>query len=84
MPSYWIFSANLWSGVRRTTAVGEFGVLCLVFGTLFPGAEVVLAGVFFLVAIPLCAVVYLFNWPKQLVPPAFRDQPGALNVHRRA
>lgn len=35
-------------------------------------------------AVIMIGTIYLFNWPKFLVPPRMRNQPGRIRAHRSA
>jgi hypothetical protein len=75
-PSYWPWSTDIWFGFRRVTLPGELFFIALTASVAFPGMEIPLAIFVAAVLLPLSLTIFLFNWPRALVPPALRQQDG--------
>ena len=82
-PSYWPWGSAAWFGFRRTTLVGELGIIAITVILAFPAAALVLGAVTFGALVPLTVTIYLFNAPKILVPPALRADEGVFTQSRR-
>jgi hypothetical protein len=93
-PAFWPFSVPLWRGVGRALPIQGLSVLLIIgagiasdlVGSGSSGYDAVMAvgllGVLgnLLVAVPIIC----FNRPKLLVPPPWRDDPGAVREWRRS
>jgi hypothetical protein len=78
-PTWWVWGERSWRGYRRTVLPAA---LILVFGAIALTLPTPI-GVYFGVAalfllFPLALAIVLFNWPKWMVPPPSRTEPGAL------
>lgn len=76
MPPYWIWGDSWWRGLRRARLPVTAGVLGLATGGIVPSLMLSLGLAAFAVALPLAITTFLFNWPKVIVPPAFRSEEG--------
>lgn len=93
-PSFWPFSVALWRGAGRALPVLGASVLVLIgagitsdlVGTDSKYYDTVMAiGVLGLLVMCLVAFpIMYFNRPKRLVPPIWRDDPGAVAEWRSA
>lgn len=96
-PAGWPFGGALWRGWVRLGPVSA--AYCLYIAVAFglpvfigvsePATRLwklyaVLAIVGFIVATSLMLTIVLFNWPKKLVSPAMRAEPGAVREWRDA
>jgi hypothetical protein len=84
MPPWFIWGEVWWPGYRRI--ILPAGLMFLSWAITFTAGErigplVGLVGT--IICVPLTVTVVLFNWPKRLVPPASRGEPGVL-ANRRA
>lgn len=78
MPPYWIWGDSSWRGFRRTRVPVLVLGFCLLAASLFPGLTIPVGFAVLLVLMPLVASVFLFNWPKGIVPPPFRTEKGVV------
>lgn len=64
----------------------SFVALAIAAAIIFPGSEYVWLQIMLISGIVVCELpailIMLFNWPKVLVPPHLRDEPGLLTVRR--
>ncbi len=90
-PGWWLWGDALWRGWRRAfiagiiagwilILIGLTGDVLTATGLIAPPAPLwftVPALVLFFGAVGLTVSIMLFNWPKFLVPPDLRREPGA-------
>jgi hypothetical protein len=84
VPTLWPFPHALFRGMVRAMGVGTALWLSVLL-VLHPGVSVPIPHAFELVSawivialIVVCFTIQLLNWPKFLVPPYLRGEPGAL------
>lgn len=80
---FWPWGEPAWYGFRRTELIGQLFIVALLLDALFPNLIVVWGIAGFFVLIPLGLTIFFFNWPRILVPPALREQPGFFAHLRR-
>jgi hypothetical protein len=77
VPSWWVWGESWWRGYRATIGIGAAAVAVIAAATLLPSLLLVwFAAVVALFTLML--TLFLFNWPKYLVPPALREGRGIL------
>ena len=78
LPAWWPWNEIAWYGFRRSTLIGQVGIVALAVGLASDALILWAAAVFFFAVIPLCLSILLVNRPRMLVPPKFRHQQGVL------
>ena len=76
MPPYWGWGDSWWRGFRRARVPLLVMGLGLLAATAFPTLTIPVGLATLFVLMPLSASVFLFNWPKAIVPPPFRSERG--------
>jgi hypothetical protein len=64
--------------MRRNALVAQVGVLVAALAAIRPETAVVAGFIILFVLIPVSFTIILFAWPRRLIPPALRQQAGAL------
>jgi hypothetical protein len=86
-PEWWFFGDAVWRGFLRSlpaAVIGAWFLILATFGIVLSNRKIIDESVpvwlglgFFLFGV-LAITIALFNWPKFLVPPSLRDEPGAV------
>lgn len=77
-PAYWLWGESWWRGYRRLLLPAGIGAFSLAIAGTFPSVAVYVGTAGLAFAIPLMLTTFFLNWPKLLVPPAFRNDQGVL------
>jgi hypothetical protein len=78
MPPYWVWGESWWRGVRRGRLPARIGGLFIAAAAVFSSLAPYLGLAVLVFSLPLMATTFLFNWPKAVVPPPFRQERGVL------